>query len=112
MKHYYSDYVNHCWRLFVRYPVPLTDNKAEIENWNACYRVYKALGDDFKTYIKEIYSERESVAYSVPRTAQRHNVPIGEMWDFLHKTEREVAEERGLVSTTRFDKAKEFVTAL
>lgn len=97
MKSYYTEYVNHCLRHYFRHPLPISDNKAEIDNWNACKRACDTLKSSENDLLEEIYTCKERVADGVYQTARRHNIKYNDLWDLMHKAEKLVAIERGLL---------------
>lgn len=103
MKPFYSDFVRHCLRYYVKtqddghggHPIFRTD--ADKANWSACFRVLKDYSQGDIDIISEIYRQVGSIDDSVYLVARAKRVPTGSIWNLINATERKIAKKRGLL---------------
>lgn len=98
MKTFYSDYVSHAMRFYIRnQEPPITAPLSDRKSWLACDNVVKSLSDAERHLIRRVYSSKLGVKEAVCLISRTHGDSIDEMWATIKKVERKVAEERGLV---------------
>lgn len=94
---FYSDYVQHCVRFYVKYPEPDFLNDADRENWAACEKALKSFSKWARYILTEVYSSDDTLVDNVYRTSMQMGVKRDKVWRLIHKLERKIAEERGLI---------------
>lgn len=103
MKPYYSEYVRHCLRYYIKtldeglggHPVFKTE--ADKANWSACYQVLKDYSDANMDIIAEIYRPGDTIADKIYQLAKVKRVPQDNIWGLINATERKIAKKRGLL---------------
>ena len=103
MRPYYSEYVRHCLRYFIKtldegqggHPIFKTD--ADKANWSACYYVLKDYSDSNMEIIAEIYRPGDTIADKIYLLAKTKRVPQDTIWGLINTTERKIAKKRGLL---------------
>ena len=103
MKPYYSEYVRHCLRYYIKtldegkggHPIFKTD--ADRENWRACFHVLKDYSDRDMDIIAEIYRPGDTIADKIYQMAQNMRVHQDTIWGLINATERKIAKKRGLL---------------
>ena len=103
MKPYYSEFVRHCLRHYVKtldegnggHPVFRSD--AEKENWSACYQVLKDYSERDLDTISYIYRPGDTIADKIYLLAKSKQISQDTIWHLINTTERRVAQKRGLV---------------
>lgn len=97
-KRFYSDYVNHCLRFYVRHPFPKYHSFADKENWITCDNVLNNFSDKDRSLLLAVYStETDNLADSVSQVSQDRNVRQEVIWKVVNELERKVAKRRGLL---------------
>ena len=103
MKPYYSEYVRHCLRYYVKTldegkgGHPIFRSEADKENWGACYQVLKDYSESNMEIISEIYRPGDTIADKIYLLAKTKQVPQDTIWNLINATERKVAKKRGLL---------------
>lgn len=97
MKLYYSEFVNHCLRFYVRYPSPRFRTDVEKKNWNACDLAFKSFSDSDKELLTNLYSDSDTMSDNVYQLAKRNNISQDAIWKLIGELERKVAKRRGLL---------------
>ena len=103
MRPYYSEYVRHCLRYYVKtldeglggHPVFKSD--ADRENWSACHQVLKGYSEDHMDIISEIYRPGDTIADKIYILAKTKQIPQDSIWGLMNSVERKVAKKRGLL---------------
>ena len=103
MKPYYSEYVRHCLRYYIKtldeghggHPTFNTD--ADRENWSACYNVLKDYSENNMEIIAYIYRPGDTIADKIYLLSKTKRVPQDTIWGLINATERKIAKRRGLV---------------
>lgn len=103
MKPYYSEFVRHCLRHYIKTlddghgGHPIFQNEAEKANWLACHRVLK----NYSTYdldvINQIYRPGDTISDKIYLLAKTKRVSQGAFWNLIGDTEKAIAKERGLI---------------
>lgn len=98
MRNYYSDYVGHMMRQYIK----LRENPAEelsettTINMDICETALKRLPDIERRLLESVYSSgknlKEGIAVTVEETGLRERT----LWAIVKNFEKEVADERGL----------------
>ena len=103
MKPYYSEFVRHCLRYYVKTldegkggcPVFKTD--AEKANWAACFYTLKNYSQEDMEIISYIYRPGDTVPDKIYTLAKNNGVPQDSIWSLINTIERKVAKKRGLL---------------
>lgn len=98
MKNYYSDYIRHCLRFYVRHPLPATfRSDVDRQNWMACHLCIQSLNKDQQETIREIYGTGDTIADNIYHRSQNTGTQQDSIWKLVHDIERQIAQRRGLV---------------
>ena len=103
MKPYYSEYVRHCLRYYIKTldeglgGHPIFKTEADKANWSACYQVLKDYSDNNMDIIAEIYRPGDTIADKIYQLAKVKRVPQDNIWGLINATERKIAKKRGLL---------------
>lgn len=103
MKPYYSEFVRHCLRHYVKTldeglgGHPQFRNDAEKENWSACHQVLKDYSERDMDTISYIYRPGDTVSDKIYLLAKSKQISQDTIWHLINTTERKVAQKRGLV---------------
>lgn len=97
MRVYYSEFVNHCLRFYVRYPSPRFRTDAEKKNWLACDLALKSFSDADMELLTSIYRDGDTMSDSVFQMAKRNSISQDAIWKLIGELERKVAKRRGLL---------------
>lgn len=103
MKPYYSEYVRHCLRFYIKTldeghgGHPVFKSEADKANWSACYQVLKDYSDKDMDIIAEIYRPGDTIADKIYLMAKNMRVHQDKIWSLINTTERKIAKKRGLL---------------
>lgn len=103
MKPYYSEFVRHCLRYYIKTldegkgGCPVFRNDAERENWAACHSVLKDLSERDMDIIAYIYRPGDTIADKIYLLSKSKQVSQDTFWSLISRTERNVAQKRGLI---------------
>ena len=103
MKPYYSDFVRHCLRFYVKNfdegkgGLPHFRNDAERENWSACYQVLKNYSERDLDTIMYIYRPGETISDKIYLLSKGKQISQDTIWHLINEVERKVAQKRGIV---------------
>ena len=103
MKPYYSEFVRHCLRHYVKTRDegkgghPIFRNEAERENWSACYNVLKDYSEDDIDIISYIYRPGDTIADKIYLLSKSKRVSQDTIWSLINNVERGIAKKRGLI---------------
>ena len=103
MKPYYSEYVRHCLRYYIKTldegkgGHPIFKSEADKANWSACYYVLKDYSDRDMDIIAEIYRPGDTIADKIYQMAKNMRVHQDTIWGLINNTERKIAKKRGLL---------------
>jgi hypothetical protein len=103
MKPYYSEYVAHCLRYYIKTldegkgGHPIFNSDADRENWSACYSVLKHYSLENMDIISEIYRPGDTIADKIYLLAKAKNLNQDRIWNLVNITERKIAKKRGLL---------------
>ena len=103
MKPYYSEFVRHCLRYYIKTldegngGHPVFRNDADKENWSACYQVLKDYSERDLDTISYIYRPGDTIADKIYLLAKSKQISQDTIWHLINTTERMVAQKRGLV---------------
>jgi hypothetical protein len=103
LKPYYSEYVRHCLRYYIKtwdegkggHPIFRSD--ADRENWSACYQVLKDYSEYDMDLIAFVYRRGDTIADNVLALSTLKRVPQDAIWSLINTTERKIAKKRGLL---------------
>ena len=103
MKPYYSEYVRHCLRYYIKTldegksGHPVFKSEVDKVNWAACYHVLKDYSQSNLDTIAEIYRPDDTIADKIYQMAKSRGVHQDTIWNLINTTERKIAKKRGLV---------------
>lgn len=103
MKPYYSEYVAHCLRYYIKTQDdghgghPIFKSEADKANWSACYSVLKNYSEDDMEMIAHIYRPGDTIADKIYTLAKAKGIPQDTIWNLINNVERRVAKRRGLI---------------
>lgn len=94
---FYTEYVNHCLRFYVRHPNPKFKSDVDKHNWAACDKAFNSFSDSDRELLTEVYREGDTVADNVYHLAKSRGVKQETVWKLVGELERKVAKRRGLL---------------
>lgn len=103
MKPYYSEYVAHCLRYYIKTldeglgGHPIFKSEADKANWSACCSVLKNYSEDDMELISYIYRPGDTIPDKIYALAKSKGVPQDTIWSLINTVERRVAKRRGLI---------------
>ena len=97
MRAFYSDYVNHCLRIYARHPKPVFHSGADKNNWEACENALKSFTDSDRDMLLSIYTEGDTIPDNVYQMAKSKGVKQDTIWKLIGELERKVAKRRDLI---------------
>lgn len=97
MRNFYSEYVQHCMRFYVRHPSPKFKSDADKQNWKACEFALGGFTDQEQTLLIAVYAENDTIPDNVYKVSTENNVTQDALWSLLNKLERRVAKRRSLI---------------
>ena len=103
MKAYYSEFVRHCLRHYIKTldeghgGLPAFRSDAERENWSACYQALKSYSENEKDIISQLYRPGDTIADKIYMLAKNRQVSQASYWSLVSSIERDVAKKRGLI---------------
>ncbi len=89
-KAFYTEYVSHCLRFYVRHLNPKFKSDVDKYNWVACDRALNAFSDSDREALIEVYREGDTVANSVYRLAKSRGIKQEIIWNLIKELERKV----------------------
>lgn len=103
MKPYYSEFVRHCLRYYIKtldegkggQPIFRTD--AERENWRACFDVLNGCSEEEVDMISHLYRPGDTIADKIYELSKSKRISQDTIWSLVNNIERKVAKQRGLV---------------
>lgn len=99
-KPYYTEYVNHMLRFFVR-NMERTEFKNDVDerNWLACYDVMASMPDDDYELVVAVFKDRyETMLDAVVGAANKFDIPVAKVWAVLNATSTKVARAAKLIA--------------
>ena len=94
----YTPYVRHCLRFYARYPhIKDFRNETDKANWLACDKVIQGCTPLGKCIVAKVYGERDTIADNVYNASKQYGLNQDTIWQWVRKTERKIAIERGLL---------------
>ena len=103
MKPYYSEYIRHCLRYYVKTldegkgGHPIFNSDADRENWIACHVVLKNYSLENMDVISEIYRRGDTIPDKIYMLSEMKKIPQDKLWSLINVTERKIAKKRGLI---------------
>lgn len=103
MKPYYSEYVAHCLRYYIKTldegkgGHPIFKSEADKTNWIACHAVLKNYSEGDMEMIAHIYRPGDTIADKIYTLAKTKGIPQDTIWSLINTVERRVAKRRGLI---------------
>ena len=103
MKPYYSEYVRHCLRYYIKTQDeglgghPIFKTELDKVNWSACYHVLKSYSEKDMEIIAEVYRPGDTIADKIYVIAKNLRVNQDKLWNLINATERKIAKKRGLL---------------
>lgn len=74
MKTFYSEYVQHCMRFYVRHPSPMFRSDADKQNWKACESALDGFTDKEQTLLIAVYTENDTIPDNVYKVSTENGV--------------------------------------
>lgn len=103
MKPYYSEFVRHCLRYYIKTldegkgGCPVFRNDAERENWSACHYVLNGCCENDVDMISQIYRPGDTIADNIYMLSKVKGVSQDALWSLIGRIERKIAQKRGLI---------------
>ena len=99
MRKYYTEYVAHCVRFYVRHQERPAHFKspADCNNWYAVKDTLLTLHPEDRIRICEIYSGGDTIPDNIYQYSRRTEIPQDYLWKLVDDFERRVAKKRGLL---------------
>lgn len=97
MRTYYSEYVQHCMRFYVRHPSPKFRCDADKQNWKACDSALDGFTDKEKKLLIAVYTENDTLPDNVYKVATDNSIKQDTIWKLINELERRVAKRRNLI---------------
>lgn len=97
MKTYFTDYVNHALRFYVRYPNPNFSTEVDKKNWLACDKAFAKFDIDDKDMFLTVYEDDEFSNEKMRKVAEKYKLSTATVWKKVTELENIVAKERGLL---------------
>lgn len=97
MRTFYSEYVQHCMRFYVRHPSPKFKSDADKQNWKACESALEGFTDKEQTLLIAVYTENNTIPDNVYQVSTENNVKQDTLWKLINELERRVAKRRNLI---------------
>lgn len=99
-KPYYEEYAKHALRFYARHPVLKVKgsnlSRSEIENWQVCDDVFKALEDTERELVTAVFRSKGYIADKVYELSCQKHISENYIWRLLAHVTRSFAERRGL----------------
>lgn len=97
-KTYYSEYVNHCLRFYVRHGEQSSfRSEADKLNWFACDNAFKSFSAKDRELLMSVYKNGDTLSDGVYKTALSAGINQLSIWRLIKDVERKVAKRRGLL---------------
>ena len=96
-KTFYSEYVNHCLRFYVRHPHVKFHSASDKHNWEACEDAFKGFTDTEKELLTYIYKSGDTVTDTVYELSKERGIAQDHIWKLVNTLEHKVAKRRGLL---------------
>ncbi len=97
---YYSEYVNHMLRFYVRHR-QIKENelekKIDLKNWNIVKMVLDDLKEKDRNVIIKVYEKQDSIPNNILETSKELGIRQNVIWTLLNKVCRKIAKERELI---------------
>lgn len=103
MKPYYSEFVRHCLRYYIktldegRGGCPVFRTPAERENWSACHYVLNGCSENIVDTICQIYRTGDTIPDNIYMIAKNRGGSQAPLWNLVSDIERKIAQKRGLI---------------
>lgn len=97
MKTFYSEYVRHCLRFYVRHPTPNFDNDSAKLKWEACNSALNCFTEREKELLTAVYAENDTFPDNVYKVSEESRVKQNTLWNIINRLERSVAERMNLI---------------
>lgn len=97
MRTFYSEYVQHCMRFYVRHPSPKFRSDADKQNWKACESALDGFTDKEQALLIAVYTENDTIPDNVYKVSTEYNVKQDTLWKLINELERRVAKRRNLI---------------
>ena len=97
MRAFYSDYVNHCLRIYARHPSPKFHSDADKQNWKACESALDSFTDKEKELLIAVYTENDTIPDNVYKVSTENKINQDTLRSLLNKLEQKVAKRRNLI---------------
>ena len=96
MRNYYSDYVGHMMRQYLKLKDSDIPEEIARHNVGICQKVISALPEAEKSLVTDFYSIKPSPE-NIEEVATSNGIRVRNLWVIVKNFEKEVATERGLI---------------
>ena len=97
MKRFYSDYVRHCIRFYIKYPNCIHMDSTNIDNWTACDKAFSAFSENDKSLFRDIYTDGKNTEYIMLKYSKDNGIALEDLQKKCSTLERMIARIRGLI---------------
>jgi hypothetical protein len=101
LKRYYTEYVRHCLRFYVRTldigSTPRFKTDVDKQNWVACDNCVTKLDAKTLELIKELYRPGDTIADKIYNLAREYRIPQDTIWTTINTLEHNIAKRRHLI---------------
>lgn len=102
MKPYYSDFIRHCLRFYIKTwdggTYPEFRSETDKANWTACHEVLKKYSEADMNLIVNLYGPGDTLADKIYALSEANKIPQDHYWNMLRAVERNIAKARGILS--------------
>lgn len=96
MKNYYSDYVGHMMRQYLKLKDEASMDAVARQNVDVCIKVISALPEQERSIIEQVYSSKLSSEF-LETVSDANGIRLKNLWVIIKNFEKEIATERGLI---------------
>lgn len=101
MKRYYTEYVRHCLRFFIKTldegHTPRFKTPVDKSNWLCCHTVISALDPQTIETVKTLYRSGDTLADKIYHISYTEGISQDYLWSLVNEIERKIAKKRGLL---------------
>lgn len=94
---FYSQYVDHCLRFYVRHSNPKFYRESDKNNWIACDTALKEFSDNEKEIFFIIYKDGNVLSDNIYHVARCKGVSQDVIWKSVNELRCKIAKKRGLL---------------
>jgi hypothetical protein len=94
---FYTEYVKHCLRFYVRHGNPKFHTEADKHNWQACEEALNTFSDSDREMLMAVYQGGDTIPDNIYQLAKDKDISQDCVWRLVNELERKVAKRRGLL---------------